>query len=49
MHKLFPNALIYDKYKGQKQDMSSCKIAFIAVPTPLKDSVLDETELEDAV
>jgi UDPglucose 6-dehydrogenase len=49
MHKLFPNALIYDKYSGQKQDLSGCKIAFIAVPTPLKDSVLDETELEDAV
>jgi UDPglucose 6-dehydrogenase len=49
MHKLFPSALIYDKYTAQKQDLSGCKIAFIAVPTPLKDSVLDETELEDAV
>jgi UDPglucose 6-dehydrogenase len=49
MHKLFPDALIYDKYTGPKQDLSTCEIAFIAVPSPLKDLILDETELEDAV
>jgi len=48
-HKLFPNALVYDKYTGPKSDLSNCDIAFIAVPSPLMDSILDETEVEDAV
>jgi UDPglucose 6-dehydrogenase len=49
MQKLFPQAKIFDKYSGPKQDLSSCDIVFIAVPSPLKGSILDEIELEDAV
>jgi UDPglucose 6-dehydrogenase len=49
MHKLFPDALVYDKYGSLKQDLSGCTIAFIAVPTNLKGTVLDELEIEDAV
>jgi UDPglucose 6-dehydrogenase len=49
MHTLFPGALIFDKYGSQKQDLSPCKLAFIAVPSDLKGSILDEFELEEAV
>lgn len=49
MHNLFPDALVFDKYSGPQQDLSICDIAFIAVPSPLTGSTLDETELDDAV
>ena len=49
MHKLFPNALIFDKYSGRKEDLSGCDLAFIAVPTDLSGPALNETEIEDAV
>ena len=49
MHKLFPNALIFDKYSGRQEDLSACDLAFIAVPTDLSGPALDETEIEDAV
>jgi len=49
MHKLFPNALIFDKYGDRKDDLSACDLAFIAVPTDLAGEALDESEIEDAV
>lgn len=49
LHTLFPEALIFDKHTGPQDDLSDCDVAFIAVPSPLKGSVLDETELDDAV
>jgi UDPglucose 6-dehydrogenase len=49
MHKLFPTALIFDKYGDRRDDLSSCDLAFIAVPTDLLGDALDESEIEDAV
>jgi UDPglucose 6-dehydrogenase len=49
MHRLFENALVFDKYGDLQQDLSDCKLAFIAVPTNLRGRVLDELEIEDAV
>jgi UDPglucose 6-dehydrogenase len=49
MHKLFPDALIFDKYGDRKDDLSPCDLAFIAVPTDLSGDALDESEIEDAV
>ena len=49
MHRLFPDALIFDKYSDRREDLSICDLAFISVPTDLSGPALDETEIEDAV
>ena len=54
MHKLFPEAVIYDPYQDQdipKQQVDACEIAFVCVPTPNKDpeGVLDTSIVEDVV
>lgn len=48
-HNLFPDARVFDKYGEHKDDLSSCQVVFVAVPTDLIGDKLDETEIEDAV
>ena len=38
MHKLFKEAVIYDKYLelGSREEINSCDIVFVCVPTPQK-------------
>lgn len=51
MHKLFPDAKIYDRYQSDyNRPLTDCDIAFVAVPTPWNghDS-LDCSAVEDAV
>lgn len=61
MYKLFPDALVYDPYISQGEDdpicatekeINECEIAFICVPTPLKQITkfgLDTSIVEEAV
>jgi UDP-glucose 6-dehydrogenase len=52
MQQLFPEALVYDPPQGyipEKEDINGCDIAFICVPTPLKDGKLDPSIVEEAV
>ena len=52
MHKLFPNAYLYDislKHSTQKE-VNKCDVAFICVPTPnLGEGLLDTTIVEECV
>ena len=50
MHRLFPDAQIYDRYDGiHNDDLTGCDAAFVAVPTPLLDGRLDIREVTYAV
>lgn len=49
IHKVFPEALIYDRYLDSKQDLSACEVAFLAVPTDWNGTALEESEIEEAV
>lgn len=51
MHKLFPDAQIYDRYQSDYcRPLTNCDIAFVAVPTPWPGhSSLDCSAVEDAV
>lgn len=49
-HKLFPDAVIHDKYaKEFSAPLKKCDIVFLAVPTPWNGKELDCTEVEDAI
>lgn len=48
MHTLFPNAVIHDPALGLVHD-EKCDVAFVCVPTPLKDGKLDTSIVEDVV
>lgn len=48
MHTLFPDALIHDPALGMIAD-EKCDVAFICVPTPLKDGKLDTSIVETAI
>lgn len=37
MHKIFPDAYIYDITIGTKEEVNQCELAIICVPTPAKD------------
>lgn len=45
MHTLFPDAVIHDPAQGLLED-TKCDVAFICVPTPLKDGKLDTSVVE---
>ena len=54
MHKLFPNAQIYDCYQSDyNRPLTGCDLAFVAVPTPWsswsESAELDCSAVEDAV
>ena len=52
MHKLFPNAEVYDPgiYASSKKKVNQCDVAFICVPTPNnKDGSLDQSIVEEVV
>ena len=48
MEVLFPEALIHDPDQGYRNE-EKCDIAFICVPTPLKDGKLDTSIVEEVV
>lgn len=48
MHTLFPDAYIYDPVMGF-QNTEKCDVAFICVPTPLKDGKLDTSIVEGVI
>jgi UDP-glucose 6-dehydrogenase len=49
-HKLFPDAVIHDKYQVEHWNpLPKCDIVFLAVPTPWADTELDCTEVESAI
>lgn len=48
VHDLFPDAYIYTRHEGTKEEVNKCKIAYISVPTPLSQSGrLDVSIIED--
>ena len=53
MHRLFPDALLYDPYLAhteKQEDINTCDIAFICVPTPnLENGKLDISLVEESV
>lgn len=50
LYKLFPDALIYDPFKGQNDEGTlSAEYIFVAVPTPLKDGKLDCSIVEKVI
>lgn len=49
-HKLYPDAVIHDKYIEQyKSPLPICDIVFLAVPTPWNGTELDCSEVENAI
>lgn len=51
MNELFPNAVVYDKFKaiGNKEEMSGCECIFVCVPTPMNDDGSCNTSAVDEV
>lgn len=49
MKQLFPNAYIYTRHEGSKEEVNKCKVVFICIPTPLKDSKLDTSAIEACI
>jgi UDPglucose 6-dehydrogenase len=52
MNKLFPDAVIYDKFKkiGTPEAINRCDAAFICVPTPMgKDGACDTSAVEEVI
>ncbi len=52
MHKLFTDAVIYDKYKkmGSIKEVNQCDAAFVCVPTPMKaDGSCDTTCVDEVI
>lgn len=51
MHKLFKDAVIYDKYKnlGSQKEINSCDAAFVCVPTPKSEDGTCDTSAVDEV
>lgn len=45
----FPQAKIYDKYSGPKDDLTNCDFVFVCVPTPLVGDELDCSEVEAVI
>jgi UDPglucose 6-dehydrogenase len=45
----FPQAKIYDKYSGPKDDLNGCDFVFVCVPTPLVGDELDCSEVENVI
>ncbi|SRR6266496_448310 len=49
MKQLFPEAVLYTRKMGLKEDINQCDIVFICVPTPLKDGKLDTSIVEEII
>lgn len=50
MHKLFPDAVIYDLDRGTREAVNACRVAFVCVPTPCpRESVLDTSIVERSI
>lgn len=50
MQKLFPDAIIYDREKKNRDEVNKCDIAFICVPTPnIGEGKLDTSIVEECV
>ena len=50
MHKLFPDAVIYSRSMGTKEEINKCDIVFIGVPTPcIDEGKLDTSIVEECV
>lgn len=49
MLKLFPDSVTYSKSIGKIEDINKCDIAFVCVPTPLKNGSLDISIVEEVV
>jgi UDPglucose 6-dehydrogenase len=50
MHRLFPDAYIYDIDRGSRTETNSCDVAFVCVPTPcLNEGVLDTTIIDEVM
>ena len=50
MHKLFPDAYIFDLDRGKKSEINKCGVAFICVPTPpTRSGKLDTSIVEECV
>lgn len=51
MHKLFVDALIYDKFKniGKTEEINECDTVFICVPTPQMDDCKCDTSIVDEI
>lgn len=49
MQKLFPDAYVYTSKIGTKEKVNESDIAFICVPTPLKDGILDTSIVEEII
>ncbi len=50
MHRLFPDAYVYDIDRGTRDAVNACDVAFICVPTPCpKEGALDTSIVEEVV
>lgn len=50
MLQLFPDATVYTRHIGTKEEINKCDIVFICVPTPVvKEGALDTSAVEDAI
>ena len=51
VQKLFPKSVVYDVniFNSSKRLVNECDVAFISVPTPLKDGKLDTSIVEECV
>lgn len=50
MHRLFPDAYIYDIDRGTRQEVNTCDVAFVCVPTPCpSEGALDTSIIEEVV
>lgn len=51
MHRIFPNATIYDAPKGigNIEEINVCDVAFVCVPTPMSDNGSCNTTIVDQV
>lgn len=49
MHKLFPDASVYDKYTRRYPHLPKCDLTFICVPTPWTETGLDCSAVDNAI
>ena len=46
MHKIFPEAYIFDLDRGSKSEVNNCQLAIICVPTPMKETGKEFPEVD---
>lgn len=49
MHEVFSEAVIFDKFLGPTEPLSGLDFVFVCVPTPLKNGILDCSEVENVI